>query len=160
MTTSLPSLRSLAFRDIPEPDFVDVTVVPVPASLRSRLPTDPAALAAGVFDARNAPAPVLALFWLRQKAVRLIGVRPAPRNVFAVQEVRGPEALIAADDSHLDFRAGVAVEDGLLRVTTVVRLHGLMGRIYFAPVRLLHPMITRAMIRGALKRWAVQDLSR
>lgn len=154
MNTAVPSFDSLAFRDIPEPDYADVTVVAVPSSLWSHLPADPAVLAAGVFDVRAAPAPVLALFWLRQRAVRLIRVPPATRDVFAVREVCGPEALLAADDRHLDFRAGVAAEHGLLRVTTAVRLHGLSGRIYFAPVRFLHPFITRAMIRAAFRQWA------
>lgn len=153
MTTISPSFQSLAFRDIPEPDYADVAVVAVPKSLRAGLPVDPAVLAAGVFDVRHSPRAVLALFWLRQKVVGLLGVPPAPRDVFAVREVSGPEALLVADDTHLDFRVGVAVENDLLRVTTVVRLHGLQGRIYFAPVRLLHPLITRAMMRSALKQW-------
>lgn len=37
----------------------------------------------------------------------------------------------------------------LVRVTTTVRLHGWRGRLYFAPVRLVHPIVVGAMIRGA-----------
>jgi hypothetical protein len=36
-----------------------------------------------------------------------------------------------------------------------VRLHGWRGRLYLAPVRLLHPVITNAMLRGAARALAV-----
>ena len=64
--------------------------------------------------------------------------------------------LIAADDTHLDFRCAVAVDRSarLVRVTTTVRLHGWRGRVYFAPVRLLHPVVIQAMVQKAGKRLA------
>jgi hypothetical protein len=93
------------------------------------------------------------LLGLRQVLVRLIGVKRAPSSVFDIDAVVGEEALIAADDRHLDFRAGVGidVEQRLLRVTTVVRFHGWRGRLYFIPVGLLHDPITRAMARRAVR---------
>lgn len=47
-----------------------------------------------------------------------------------------------------EFRCGVAYDAGarLLRVTTVVRLKGWRGRLYFAPVRVLHPLVVHAMM--------------
>ena len=56
-------------------------------------------------------------------------------------------ALVGFDDRHLDFRAAVGVDAParLVRVTTTVRLHGWRGRVYFAPVRLLHPVVVRSM---------------
>lgn len=145
-----PAFVSLALRDLPRPDYCDVRVVPLPP----RVPTDPAYWARTVFDARRGPRWVLALLALRQVLVRLIGIPPAPRDTFAVDDVQGEEALIVADDAHLDFRVGVGVdaERRLLRVVTAVRLHGWRGRLYFAPVRLAHPVVTDAMIRSALRR--------
>jgi len=147
-----PALVSLALRDLPRPDYCDVQVVPLPAGA----PTDPAAWARAVFDVRRGPRWVLALMAVRQVAVRLIGLSPAPRDTFAVREVQGEEALLAFDDRHLDFRVGVGVdaERGLLRVVTAVRLHGQRGRLYFAPVRLAHPLVTDAMLRAAVRRTA------
>lgn len=145
-----PGLVSLALRDLPRPDYCDVTVVPLPPGVSD----DPAAWARAVFDIRRGPRWVLVLLALRQVAVRLIGLPPAPRDTFAVREVVGEEALLAFDDRHLDFRVGVGVdaERSLLRVVTAVRLHGQRGRAYFAPVRVAHPVVTAAMVRSALRR--------
>ncbi|GIG41550.1 DUF2867 domain-containing protein [Cellulomonas phragmiteti] len=148
--TAAPSFVSLALRDLPRPDHCDVLVVPLPPGAT----TDPAAWAREVFDVRRGPRWVAVLLGLRQAAVGLIGLAPAPRDTFTVREVQGEEALLAFDDRHLDFRVGVAVdaEQRLLRVTTAVRLHGRRGRVYFAPVRLAHPVVTDALIRSAVRR--------
>jgi len=39
-------------------------------------------------------------------------------------------------------------------VTTAVWLHGWRGRLYFAPVSVLHDPITRSMMRRAVRRTA------
>lgn len=150
-----PGFDSLALRDIPVPDHADVVLIPLPAGA----PEDAETWARAVFDPGSAPAWVRALFGVREALVGLIGVRRAQRDVFAVREVAGQgaagqEALIAADAGHLDFRAGVGVDPvtRMVRVTTTVRLHGVRGRIYFAPVRLLHAPITRAMLLAAAAR--------
>lgn len=145
-----PAFVSLALRDLPRPDYCDVLVVPLPVGA----PTDPATWARAVFDVRRGPRWVAALLAVRQQAVRLLGLAPAPRETFAVREVAGEEALLAFDDRHLDFRVGVGVdaERHLLRVVTAVRLHGWRGRVYFAPVRLAHPVVTDAMARSAVRR--------
>lgn len=145
-----PALRSLALRDIPVPDFADVTII----ATRPGAPVDPEVWAEAIFAVRSAPRWVLALLGLRQLVVGAIGIPTAPRNVFEVREVVGEEALIAFDDRHLDFRVGVGVDATarLVRVTTTVRLHGWRGRLYFAPVRVLHPVVVLAMTRSAARR--------
>lgn len=145
-----PSFWSLALRDIPRPDFADVQVFPLPPGA----PDDPSWWAQAVFDVDSAPFPVRALMLVRQGVVRLIGLEPTPRDAFDVDEVHADEALIAQDERHLDFRAGIGVDraNRLLRVTTTVRLHGWRGRVYFGPVGLLHPAITRAMVLRAIRR--------
>lgn len=148
----VPCFDSLALRDIAAPDHADVVLVPLPAGA----PTDPTVWAEAIFSPASAPVWVKALFGVRQALVGLIGVRRGPSDVFAVRETLGPEALLAANDRHLDFRAGVAVDEAarLVRVTTTVRLHGWRGRLYFAPVRLLHGPVTQAMLRRAARRLA------
>jgi len=145
-----PSFWSLALRDIPSPDFADVQVFCLPPGV----PDDPSWWAKAVFDVSSAPWLVRALMLTRQGLVTLIGLKPSPRDTFDVDEVCDDEALIAHDERHLDFRAGVGVDrtNRLLRVTTTVRLHGRRGRVYFAPVGVAHPMITRAMMRKAIAR--------
>jgi hypothetical protein len=151
-----PRFVSMAFDDMPRPDFADVVVVPIPGDGTLTV-CDPRWWAAAVFDTASAPAWIKLFFVIRQALVGLIGVSPGRASVFAVKEVRGEEALIAANDRHLDFRAAVGVDAsrGLLRITTAVRLHGWRGRLYFLPVSLLHEPITRSMARAAVRRHAV-----
>jgi hypothetical protein len=146
----VPAFDSLALRDIPVPDHADVVIVPLPAGA----PTDPRVWAEAIFSADGMPGWVRALFAVRQSVVGLIGVDKGPPDVFAVDEVCGDEALIVADERHLDFRAavGVDVATRTVRVTTTVRLHGWRGRAYFAPVSLFHGPVTMAMLRKAARR--------
>lgn len=147
-----PAFRSAAFDDIAEPDFADVVVVSIPPTAHPII-GDPVWWANRVFSLRSMPRWIAWLLGARQVLVRLIGVKRAPSSVFDVDAVIGEEALIAADDSHLDFRAGVGgdVSQRLLRVTTVVRFHGWRGRLYFIPVGLLHDPVTRAMAKRAVR---------
>lgn len=145
-----PGFRSLALDRIPRPDFADVQVVTLPPGADP----DPRVWAERVFDLRNGPAWVAALMVVRQALVGLIGVSPGDLSAFAVQQVVGEEAVIDTDDRHLRFCCGVAVDAqrSLLRVTTVVRLKGWRGRVYFAPVAAVHGPVVRAMMIKAAGR--------
>lgn len=138
---------SLALRDIPRPDFADAAIAPLPAGTSD----DPEVWAREAFSPAGMPRWVAAALAVRQLLVPLLGIPKAPNDTFAIRERVDDEVLIAADDKHLDFRCAVAVDPAarLLRVTTTVRLHGWRGRVYFAPVRLLHPVVVQAMIRRA-----------
>jgi hypothetical protein len=119
--------------------------------------TDPAEWTRAIFSVASTPVWVRVLFGLRQLLVPLIGVRPGdPDTAFAVRRVVGEEALVEASDRHLDFAAaiGVDAERRLVRLVTVVRLHGWRGRLYFAPVALVHPAVVRSMMRRAARRLA------
>jgi coenzyme F420-0:L-glutamate ligase/coenzyme F420-1:gamma-L-glutamate ligase len=145
-----PAFRSLALRDLRRPHFVDLIAVPLPPGVT----TDPRVWAETMFSPRSIPLWVRVALGLRQRLVRFTGIPPAPRDTFAVDEVVGEEALIAADDVHLDFRCAVGVDAvaGLVRVTTAVRLKNARGRFYFVPVRPLHPIVVRAMLVRAAHR--------
>ena len=144
-----PAFRSRVFADIPTPDFADVQIVPLPEGASS----NPADWAGAIFSVRSAPLVVRMLLGVRQLLVPLIGVSKANSGVFRTREVVGEEAVIAADDTHLDFRAAVGVDAkrSLVRVTTAVRFKGWRGRLYFIPVGLLHGPVTRAMMNRATK---------
>ena len=145
-----PSFDSLALRGPRTPDWVSVTVEPVPSGASQ----DARTWANAVFNPRSAPAVVKGLFVVRQAVVPLLGIPRAGRGVFQVDAVCDGEALIVTEDSHLDFRAGVACQNGFLRVTTSVWFHGTRGRLYFLPVRFGHDAVTRAMMRRAIARLA------
>jgi Protein of unknown function (DUF2867) len=67
---------------------------------------------------------------------------------------RGPQQLVARGQMHLRFVASVTAEPHLVHVTTAVALKGWRGRVYFAPVRLLHDAVTRSMMAAAARRLA------
>ena len=146
---------SLALRHIPTPDYADAIIVPLPPGT----PADPTVWAHRLFSLRTMPGWVVGALAVRQLLVPLLGIPRAADGVFTIREQREDEALLGADDRHLDFRCGVAVDRAarLLRVTTTVRLHGWRGRAYFLPVRLLHPLVVRAMIRSAGRSLAAES---
>jgi hypothetical protein len=147
-----PGFWSLALRDIPRPDFLDVIAVPLPAGTSDH----PGVWAEELFAVGSMPLWVRLAMGLRQALVPLLGLKPAPRETFRVREIVGDEALIAADDAHLDFRCGIGVDRDtrLVRVTTAVRLKGRRGRLYFAPVQLAHPVVVMSMLRNTQRRLA------
>lgn len=150
--SALPAFRSLAFENIPRPDYADVIILPISPGSRE-VPTDPRVWAETIFSSRSMPPWVITLMGLRQAVVGLVGIKRGTPDTFDVVRVEGQEALLSTDESHLDFRCGVAfdVDTRLLRVTTVVRLKGWRGRLYFLPVRLLHPLVVNAMMARAIR---------
>jgi hypothetical protein len=147
-----PAFRSMALRELPKPDFVDLAAVALPP----RATTDPVTWAEALFAAESWPVWMRLAFRLREVLVPLVGIGKGDPAVFKVQATAGDEALIRADEAHLDFRAAVGVDtdQALVRVTTVVKLNGWRGRLYFAPVKLVHPIMVQAMLRRAALRLA------
>lgn len=145
-----PRFFSLVLEALPDFNFGDVVILPLPEGTT----VDPILWAEEIFRVESVPGWVKVLFVIREALVGLIGVRRAPKGVFAVQDVRGEEALILSRDRHLDFGVAVAVDPArmLLRITTAVMLHGWRGRLYFLPVRVLHAPVTRAMAAAAMRR--------
>lgn len=142
-----PGLWSLAFVDIPAPHYADMLIGVLPAGASE----DPDVWARTLFSIKSMPGWIRAAMAIRQALAPLIGVPRADVDVFDVRETHGEEALIAADDVHLNFRCGVGVDRDarLVRVTTTVRLKGWRGRLYFLPVRLAHPLVVHSMLTRA-----------
>lgn len=140
-TASAPALVSLVLEEMPQPDWADVVIERLPDGA----PVDPEVWARAVFDMRSLPSWVTGLMTLRQLLVPLIGVTPGRQSVFEVRRVHGEEALIRADDRHLDFCAAVGVDavNRTVRVTTAVQLHGWRGRVLrprLGAARPCHPL--------------------
>jgi hypothetical protein len=128
-------------------DFADAHLVRLPPGSDR----DPAAWAARVFSPAGWPAPLRALMGLRNRIVPLFGIKPDAGKGLVVREVVDGEALIETLDRHLDFRVGVTIGGDVLCLATVVKLHGRLGRLYFLPVRMLHPLLTQSMLRRAAR---------
>ena len=141
---------SAVYQLMPRPDWAMTTTVTVPDDTTR----DAEGWARAVFAVGSTPAWVKVLFGIREAAVRLVGIPPGRPGMLAVREVRDGEALIDTDDRHLRFVAAVTAEPHLVHVTTAVTLKGWRGRVYFAPVRLLHDAVTRSMMTAAARRLA------
>jgi len=143
-------LTTIASRAVPDPDFADISVVPLPSGAS----LDPAVWAEEIFHGGHLPAWIKGLMAVRQAVVGLIGISRGDPSVFDIDEREGNAVLIADDERHLDMRVGVGVDPDreLVWCATVVTLHGWRGKVYFAPVRALHPAVVRSMMDGAARR--------
>ncbi|MEU8620828.1 DUF2867 domain-containing protein [Streptomyces sp. NPDC048623] len=73
---------------------------------------------------------------------------------FPVRGASDSELMLGEDASHLDFRASVVIGEDSLTLATAVRLHNTRGRLYFAAVRRVHPLLARRVLRRAHRRAA------
>ncbi len=141
----VPSTRLLASA-LPHVDWSDAHAV----ACRPGMPVDPQVWADAIF--RDPPGWVVAALGLREALVGLVGIDRGGPESFATVARTGDEVLLGTDERHLDFRASVLREPGRVVVSTVVALHNRRGRAYFALVRLVHPVVVRAMLGRAAYR--------
>lgn len=139
---------SAAYDLMPQPQWAATTTVSIPGA------SDHTAeqWARAVFDVTSLPPWVRALFAVREVAASALRLPPGDPTMLAVNAVVGSEAIIDTDEAHLRFVAAVRQEPGLVHVTTLVTLKGWRSRLYFAPVRLLHDVVTRSMMTSAARR--------
>lgn len=72
-----------------------------------------------------------------------------PAGVGFPELARTPTELLTGEDSaSLSFRCRVAVQGEEVSVTTVVAVHNLWGRVYWAFVRPVHPRLIKATLAG------------
>lgn len=124
-------------------DLLDAYALP----WHPRLPSDPREWAEAIFH--RPPAWVMTLLGVRQLLVGLVGIARDDGSAFTIRERTAQEALLGTDEDHLDFRASVHVSPEAVTLTTVARSNSLRGRLYLLPVRVLHPVVVRAMLARA-----------
>jgi hypothetical protein len=136
--------------------------------------SDPALSPIEIFQraSRATPRWAARLMAIRNRAVRLVGLkdvgalaerveRPAAAyrigdrlGIFTLLASSDDEIVLGIDDDHLDVRVSVLkfVRSGATRyaLSTAVRTHNLLGRLYMIPVGRIHPIIVRALMGGAL----------
>lgn len=131
---------------LPRVDFTDAFAV----RRRPGMPDDPQVWADALFH--DPPRWVVALLDLRDSLVGAVGLARSGPDSFATRARRDGELLFGMDDVHLDFRGSVLCEPDRVVLSTAVTLHGALGRAYFLPVRLVHPLAVRAMLTRAAHR--------
>jgi len=154
VTTAAIPVDSLVAQALDRIDYSDAFSAPLPSGV-----TTAEELARAVFD-RPAPMWVRALFAIRTAAARLVGLKtklgPEPSRPRAdyipigrILATRDDEVLFGVDDKHLDFRASFLVRGGLGIMATTVKIHGTLGRVYFALIKPFHGIIVRGMLARA-----------
>jgi hypothetical protein len=131
---------------LPRVDGIDAQAV---AALPG-MPLDPQAWADALF--RDPPRWVLAALGLRELLVGLVGIDRSGPGAFDTLARTENEVLLGADSNHLDFRASVRREPDRVVLSTVVQLHNRRGRLYWALVRPVHPIVVHAMLNRAARR--------
>jgi hypothetical protein len=68
-------------------------------------------------------------------------------GIFTLFEQHPDELLLGDRDRHLDVTLSVHQTGGVVTLTTVVHIHGLLGRLYMLPVAPMHHLIAPAVLR-------------
>ena len=123
--------------------------------------------------ARFTPAWIDTAMKLRNRVVSLFGIKnlgglsdvsssklaadykPGDRvGIFTLISSSRNEVLLGDRDKHLDVvvsvhrRQAKQVDSAVVTVTTVVKVHNWLGRMYMIPVRPAHRVVARAMVRA------------
>jgi hypothetical protein len=119
---------------------------------------------------RATPAWVDRALALRDRLVSLVGLKTVgamndrrpdvekpPRmgdafGIFTVLAANADELLLGIDDKHLDVRVSVTrrvdPQGARAVITTAVRNHNWLGRLYMIPVARIHPLVVKGMLRA------------
>lgn len=138
---------------LPRVDDSDVFVI----ERRRETPADPDVWAEAIFN--DLPPWVDALMGVRERLVGLVGIERGSPDAFAVIERDENEVLFGVDADHLDFRTAVRCEPTRVVMSSAVQLHHRLGRLYYAPIRRIHPFIVRAMLNRAAYRLAQRGVA-
>lgn len=137
---------------LPGCDFADAFSVTVPQ------PVEAPAIAAMAFS--QPPRWIAALMETRNAVMGRLGLKTARLQTgFPVLSSSAEQVFMGLDDSHLDFRAVVRVDPlsaggSRITLTTLVRRHNALGRLYLAVIMPFHKLIVRSMLLRIARRLA------
>jgi hypothetical protein len=151
-----PWVQTATFHDTFEAELIEPGLCPIEIFQRA---------------SRATPRWAARLMAIRNRLVTLVGLkdvgalaervdRPAAAyrvgdrlGIFTLMARTDDEIVLGIDDHHLDVRVSVLkfVRGGAARyaLSTAVKTHNLLGRLYMIPVGRIHPIIVRALMRDA-----------
>ena len=121
-----------------------------------------------------APPWVERLFDFRNKLVKVFGLKTSDKNqqkeemlknfngkpgdklgFFKVFKNSGNEIIMGENDSHLDFRVSILLEEEdkgrRFTISTTVHFNNWFGKLYFLPVKPFHKQIVPVMMKGMIR---------
>lgn len=102
--------------------------------------------------ATTEPRWVTPLLAIRDRIVRIAGLHQAREDGvsqrFPILASTEQEVITGDDDTHLSFRVSTRrSEHQTMVITTTVTIHNRLGRLYWAVVRFVHPLVVRSSLR-------------
>jgi hypothetical protein len=147
--------QALAWQALPNAHYADAYCVEIGATEEATIDD----FAHAIFDE---PAGwISTLMNLRDRIVSLFGLKtakdlrrersPDRLGMFKVFSRTENELLVGEDDRHLDFRISVLCsrsgETSQVCLVTVVKTKNIVGRLYLFPVKYVHRIVVRSMLR-------------
>ena len=85
-------------------------------------------------------------------------------GLFKVLSKSEEEVIMGEDDKHLNFRVAFLLnaldaESYALHFITTVKIHNWLGKLYFLPVKPMHALVVKSMMKGTVKRIVKQSTS-
>lgn len=100
---------------------------------------------------------VAILFKLRNILVKSFGLETGQLDITSlIKEKTEQEIVIGQDDKHLEFYVAIQVipaqeNTQIIEVSTIVKYHNTLGRIYFFFIRPFHRVIVPALLKRAIR---------
>lgn len=99
------------------------------------------------------PWPVQCIFTLRDTMVKPFGLKGGTAFREHIINRNDNEILVGMDDSHLEYAVSLYVAHGeMAEVSTAVRFHNVLGRVYFALIWCFHKILVTSQFRRAMKK--------
>lgn len=106
------------------------------------------------------PKPVLYLLRLRDLLVKPFGLQAGGGFTNLIRKQDDRHVSFGKSDRHLDFDVmlqcdvpDVQASSQTIRITTVVKYHNLLGRVYFFFIRPFHALICKRLLKRAARIW-------
>jgi hypothetical protein len=93
---------------------------------------------------------------MRNQAVQLVGLKTENSSEFIQTKQINPNSIqLSGFDKHLDFACLVQLDssnaDQTVSLKTIVKIHNLTGKLYFAIVQHIHPKVVCSLLNSLIR---------
>ncbi len=106
------------------------------------------------------PKPALYLLQLRDWLVKPFGLQRGDGFTDLIKEQNDEQVILDKSDKHLDFSVMLQCDAPdaqascqTIRITTIVKYHNPLGRVYFFFIRPFHALICKWLLKRAARIW-------
>lgn len=106
------------------------------------------------------PKPILYMLKLRNWLVKSFGLQGGERFTELIREENEEKITLGKSDKHLEFHVLLQCDmpdartlNQSIRITTIVKYHNSLGKIYFFFIRPFHILICKELLKRAARKW-------